>query len=339
MAERLELRNLVIESDTPSTSSPVTPVVSPPPKTSINVLGILLASLSSLFFSLCSLIVKWLSDVDPQELATIRFVGILLPALPLVIYHNLDPFPKGHRLMLLLRSFAGATSITLIFYAIRLMPLADASVIIFTSPVVVAIFARIFLKETCGLFHYFTLFLTISGVLMITRPPFLFGQSTAQYNFLGPLAALLSTIFTAIVFIILRVLKNLHFSVILVCFATYSMMQSFSMAWATGKLCWPKCGTERLLVVALGLFSFAGQMLLTIATQLEEAGLVAIARTVDVVFAFIWQIIFFNEVPSIFSVIGALLVTSSVVLIGLRKWMMSMPSTSSIRTKFGFLFL
>lgn len=339
MAERLELRNLVIESNTPSSSSPVTPVVSPPPKPTINVLGVLLASISSLFFSLCSLIVKWLSDVDPQELAAVRFVGILLPALPLLIYHNLSPFPKGQRLMLLLRSFCGATSITLIFYAIRFMPLADASVIIFTSPVVVAIFARIFLKETCGLFHYFTLFLSISGVLMITRPPFLFGQSTVQYHFFGPLAALLSTIFTASVFITLRVLKNLHFSVILVCFSTYSIMQSLSMAWVTGKLCWPKCGMERLLMVALGLFSFTGQMLLTIAAQLEEAGLVAIARTIDVVFAFIWQIIFFNEIPSIFSIIGALLVTSSVVLIGLRKWMMSMPSTSSYRKKFGFLFL
>lgn len=339
MAERLELRNLVIESDTPSTSSPVTPVVSLTPKTQVNVLGILLAALSSLFFSLSSLIVKWLDNVDPLELAAIRFVGVLLPAIPILIYKNQNPFPKGQRLMLLLRSFAGATSLSLTFYAIRHMPLADASVIVFSVPVVVAIFAKIFLKEPCGLFHYFTLFLTMLGVLMVTRPPFLFGQSTTQYSFLGPLAALLSTIFAAIVYILLRALKNLHFSVIMVCFATYSILQTSSMAWATGKLCWPKCGTERLLVVALGIFSFSGQMLLTIAAQLEEAGLVAIARTVDVVFAFMWQIIFFNEIPNIFSIIGAVLVTSSVVLIGLRKWMMSMPSTSSIRKKLGFLFL
>jgi len=241
--------------------------------------------------------------------------------------------------MLLLRAFAGATTVSLIFYAIRHMPLADASVIVFSVPVMVAIFARIFLKEPCGLFHYFTLFLTMIGVLLITRPPFLFGQSTKQYNFLAPLAALLSTFFGAIVYILLRALKDLHFSVIMVTFATYSIIQTTSMAWATGNLCWPKCGTERILVIALGVFSFSGQMLLTIAAQLEEAGLVAIARTVDVVFAFVWQIIFFDEVPNIFSIIGAVLVISSVVLIGLRKWMMSMPSTSSFRKKFGFLLL
>jgi len=339
MAERLELRSLVIESDTPSTTSPITPNVTSSPKTQIKILGLLLAAISSLFFSLSSLIVKWLKDIDPFELAAIRFVGILLPSLPILIYTKQNPFPKGQRLMLLLRGFAGATAMSLIFYAIRHMPLADASVIVFSVPVVVAIFARIFLKEPCGLFHYITLFLTIIGVLLITRPPFLFGHSTKQYNFLGPLAALLSTFFAAIVYILLRALKNLHFSVIMVTFSAYAIIQTSIMAWATGNLCWPKCGTETILVIALGVFSFSGQILLTIATQLEEAGLVAIARTVDVVFAFLWQIIFFNEVPNIFSIIGAVLVTSSVVLIGLRKWMMSMPSTSSIRKKFGFLFL
>ncbi|XP_026812263.1 solute carrier family 35 member G1 isoform X2 [Rhopalosiphum maidis] len=295
MAERLELQNLVIETDTPSTSSPVTPNVTTSPKNQIKILGLLLAAISSLFFSLSSLIVKWLKDMDPLELAAIRFVGILLPSLPILIYSKQNPFPKGQRLMLLLRAFSGATALSLTFYAIRHMPLADASVIVFSVPVIVAIFARIFLKEPCGLFHYLTLFLTMIGVLLITRPPFLFGHSTKQYNFLGPLAALLSTFFAAIVYILLRALKNLHFSVIMVTFAAYSIIQTSTMAWATGNMCWPKCGTEKILVIALGVFSFSGQILLTIAVQLEEAGLVAIARTVDVVFAFVWQIIFFNE--------------------------------------------
>ncbi|CAI6368773.1 unnamed protein product [Macrosiphum euphorbiae] len=328
--ELQELRNLEIESDTPNETSP---------KSQIKILGILLAATSSLFFSLSTLIVKWLEDIHPLQLAAFRFVGILVISVPILIYNKQNPFPKGHRLMLLLRAFAGATTVSLIFYAIRHMPLADASVIVFSVPVMVAIFARIFLKEPCGLFHYFTLFLTMIGVLLITRPPFLFGQSTKQYNFLAPLAALLSTFFGAIVYILLRTLKDLHFSVIMVTFATYSIIQTTSMAWATGNLCWPKSGTEIILIVALGVFSFSASTLITIASQFEEAGLVAIARTVDVVFAFVWQIIFFDQVPCIFSIIGAVLVISSVVLIGLRKWMMSMPSTSSFRKKFGFLLL
>lgn len=40
----------------------------------IPFLGILLATLSSFFFSLCSVIVKQLVDINPIELASVRYV-------------------------------------------------------------------------------------------------------------------------------------------------------------------------------------------------------------------------------------------------------------------------
>lgn len=113
---------------------------------SIPHLGIIMAIASSFFFSLSSLIVKLVPDVHPVALATYRFAGILLPSLPILIRRSEDPFPKGKRWLLLLRAFLGTTSLMSQFYALRHMPLADASVIIFSVPVFVAIFARIFLK-------------------------------------------------------------------------------------------------------------------------------------------------------------------------------------------------
>lgn len=113
---------------------------------SIPHLGIIMAIASSFFFSLSSLIVKLVPDVHPVALATYRFAGILLPSLPILIRRSEDPFPKGKRWLLILRAFLGTTSLMSQFYALRHMPLADASVIIFSVPVFVAIFARIFLK-------------------------------------------------------------------------------------------------------------------------------------------------------------------------------------------------
>lgn len=115
-------------------------------KSGVSFLGISMAIASSFFFSLSSLIVKLVPNVHPVALATYRFAGILLPSVPIVIHRSQDPFPKGKRLLLLLRAFLGTTSLMSQFYALRHMPLADASVIIFSVPVFVAIFARIFLK-------------------------------------------------------------------------------------------------------------------------------------------------------------------------------------------------
>lgn len=312
-------------------------------------LGILLATLSSLFFSLCSVIVKGLVDVNPMELASFRFVGVLLPAIPIVIYKKEPIFPEGKRIILILRCFMGTTGLMLSFYAFRHMPLADASVIIFSTPVFVAIFARLFLKESCGIFNVFTIILTLVGVVLITRPPFIFGDSSPNltnehllnkhYDVWGPVAALSSTLFGANVYVLLRALKGLHFSVIMTNFGGFALVYTFIVCWSIGALCWPQCGIDRVFVIILGIFSFLGQILLTLSLQLEQAGPVAIARCADIVFAFIWQIIFFGERPSRYSLVGALLVVSSVVLTALRKWALSLPRDSNARKKLKFLAL
>lgn len=279
-----------------------------------------------------------------MELAAFRFVGVLLPSIPIVIYIGDDPFPKGKRIMLLLRSFVGTSGLMLSFYAFRYMPLADASVIVFSVPVFVAIFARIFLKETCGFFNIITICLTLVGVVLITRPPLIFQHSLSLNNhdnvsedLWGAIAAFTATLFGANVYVILRALKGLHFSVIMTNFGSFALVQTFLISWIIGALCLPSCGKDRLLVVALALFSFSGQILLTLALQMEQAGPVAIARSADIVFAFLWQVIFFNEIPNRYSIVGAILVTSSVLLTGLRKWIISLPEDSTVKKSLGLV--
>lgn len=117
------------------------------------------------------------------------------------------------------------------FYAFRSMQLADASVIIFSTPVFVAIFAKLFLREPCGIFNVITIVLTLIGVVFITRPPTLFdrpnvsefGENPPQeYNIHGPIAAICSTLFGANAYVLLRALKELHFSVVLTNFGLFS---------------------------------------------------------------------------------------------------------------------
>ncbi|KAG7203737.1 hypothetical protein KM043_013764 [Ampulex compressa] len=93
------------------------------------------------------------------------------------------------------------------FYAFRHMPLADASVVVFSVPVFVAIFARIFLKEPCGWFNVITVCLTLIGVVLITRPPLIFGHTieslsdghvkTEHADLWGAVAAFSATLFGA----------------------------------------------------------------------------------------------------------------------------------------------
>ncbi|CAB3219852.1 unnamed protein product [Arctia plantaginis] len=306
-------------------------------------LGLILATLSSLFFSLCSVIVKSLDNIHPMQLAMFRFVGVLLPTVPIVIYTEQPIFPEKKRLLLVSRSLVGTFGLAFSFYAFHYMPLADASVIVFSVPVFVALFARIILKEPCGIWNVISIVLTLIGVILITHPPFLFGDDPdAEHNpkydsTRGAIAAFLSTIIGANAYVLLRMLKGLHFSVIMTNFGAIAILQTFLYSLIFGVLCMPNCGTERILVVCLALFSYLGQILLTMSLQMEQAGPVAIARSADIVFAFFWQVMFFNEIPGKFSICGAVLVLSSVMLVGLRKWALALPADSQLKSKLGVL--
>lgn len=270
-----------------------------------------------------------------------------------MIYKQEKVFPKGKRLILLLRCFVGTTGLMLSFYAFRHMPLADASVIIFSTPVFVAIFANLFLKEPCGIFNVFTILLTLFGVMLITKPAIIFGSTVSSTtddriiimdqnnsnNIWGSVAAISSTLFGANAYVTLRALKGIHFSVIMSNFGAFALIYTVVVSWFMDVICLPYCNSDRWLVLALGAFSFLGQILLTISLQLEEAGPVAIARSADIVFAFVWQILFFKEIPNRYSIIGALIVTCSVILTGLKKWSQTLPRESTVRKRLRYILL
>lgn len=305
-------------------------------------IGLTMAVVSSFFFSLCSLIVHSVSSVNPLEHSTMRFMGVLLPAASLVIYNRENPTGcRGTRLMLFLRGVLGSAGLMFQFYAFQHMPLADASVLIFSSPVFVTIFARIFLKEPCGVTQVTTIIVTVVGVVLISRPPFLFGgqdvQSYSMENLIGAMSALSGTICSANVYILIRKLKSLHYAVIMTTFATIGIVMSHTGSLVFGNLCLPCSFKERLYLLLLGVFSFCGQVLLTKALQYEQAGPVSICRTADIVFAFVWQVAFLGQVPSSYSIVGAIMVTCSVLVMGIRKWILEMPPQTYIRQKLWFL--
>ena len=76
------------------------------------------------------------------------------------------PMPKVQ----LLRGFSVALATICFFSSIFLMPLADATAIGFTSPMITAIFSAIFLHERTHATKWVAILLAFGGVLLIMRP-------------------------------------------------------------------------------------------------------------------------------------------------------------------------
>lgn len=100
------------------------------------------------------------------------------------------PMPKVQ----LLRGFSVAMATICFFSSIFLMPLADATAIGFTSPMITAIFSAIFLHERTHATKWIAIFVAFGGVLMIMRP----NVMELGWVALLPLAAAMSMAFMII---------------------------------------------------------------------------------------------------------------------------------------------
>ena len=310
--------------------------------------GIFLSFLSSIFFSLTAVIVKYLSDVHPGEMATFRFLGILLFSFPLVISCGENPFgPRHLRHYIILRGLAGATSLYLRYCALHFLPIADATVIVLSMPVFVCIFARVFLKEPCGVFHVIALAVTLIGIGFTTKLNIIFKSGVeqaeaaginTQNEVYGLLCGMGATLIGSMAYVIVRKVKGLHHSVILFNFAWVAIIETSVITSMLSGFKLPNCGASPWLLMILAVLSFYGQLLLTMALQVEEAGMVSVTRSsAEVAFAFLFQIIIFREFPDVWSIIGASLVTAAVILTSARKWVISLPDDHKARNLLWFV--
>ncbi|XP_042719300.1 LOW QUALITY PROTEIN: solute carrier family 35 member G1 [Lagopus leucura] len=300
-------------------------------KTACPGLGLFYTLLSAFLFSVASLFLKKIEDVHSVEVSAFRCVFQMAFVLPGLIYYKTGFLgPKGKRIFLFFRGLLGSSAMILLYYAFQVMPLADATVITFSCPVFTSLLAWIFLKEKYSVWDLlFTLF-TIIGVTLIARPPFLFGSNVTGIegsysdHLKGTIAAIASTVSAALTIVILRkVGKSVHYFLSIWYYAVIGLIGCVIALFVMNEWRLPYCGKDRVFLILIGILGLGGQIFLTKALQIEKAGPVAIMRTMDVVFAFILQILFLNHLPTWWTVGGALCVVASSSGTAIRKWRQS----------------
>ena len=311
-------------------------------KKSLVYKGLFFAMTSGMSFSIASVVVKKLQNIDTGQLAVYRFVAILVFSMPSAIKSQENLLgPKDFRFLLVLRAVFGATNVFLNFMAFRYLPLGEAAVIIFSVPVFVTLAARICLKEPCGIFQSITVLLTVIGIILTTKLPSKLSSNSKAYtpeSLYGIAAAIGSLSFSTLRFILIRKVKSVHTSIIMFNNSWISLIETLILTAIFSNFKWQNCGSDGFFIIVLGVVSYLGQLFLTTSLQCEMAGPVSTVRSAtDIVLAFVWQITLFHEAPDGLSVSGAILVGFSVIFAGLKKWASSLPPKSSHLKYFGWM--
>lgn len=261
---------------------------------------------AALLFSGMSVLVKLggRSGLPVEQLVFARVAFTLLFSYVGVRSAGLSLFGVN-RPMLLFRACAGLVGLCCFFYALTALPIADATLIQFSSPVWTAAIAAVALGEGMRRGEISGVLISLVGVALVARPGFLFGASEP----LPPAAvaaAVVGAFAAGAAYVAVRKLRETDAPIVVV-WAFPAVAFPLVLPFALRAWVWPS-PAEWALMLGIGITTQAAQVLMTKALHLARAGVVMAVAYVQIVLGFAWGVVLFGEGFERSSVLGALLV-------------------------------
>ena len=217
--------------------------------------------------------------------------------------------PMGH----FYRGVIGTTAMGLGFWGLSLLSFPEVTAIGYAAPLLVVVFAAMFLGENVRLFRLCMVALGLAGVLIVLSPQLGLGETSDYRRQLGAVVALGGAACAALAQIFVRkMVAEERTSAIVFWFSVTSSilgLASLPFGWVM-----PDGGTLALLI-AMGLLGGLGQILLTSAYRFADASLVAPFEYVSMLLAIAIGWFFFDEMPTPVMLLGAAVVILAGILI------------------------
>jgi drug/metabolite transporter (DMT)-like permease len=276
--------------------------------------GILLKVASVAVFMAMSTCIKVVA-VDIPAGQTVFFRSIF--AIPVILVwlwlrHDLrtglrTQNPVGH----VWRGLIGCSAMALSFTALGLLPLPEVTAIGYAAPLLVTVFAAMFLGETVRFYRLSAVLLGLVGVLIVLSPRLsvLGIDEATKHETVGAMAMLLAAVFMALAVVFVRRMVQTEqtaaivFYFSLTCTLLSLLTIPFGWVMPTGK--------EAVLLVAAGLLGGLGQILLTSSYRHAEAAVIAPFDYTSMLMALAIGYLLFDEAPTGAMLGGAALVVSA----------------------------
>ena len=262
-------------------------------------------------FSIMDLIVKW-SDSYPlgQVLFFRGFFGVVFYFF-IIPRERLKNFYYTKRAGLhFLRCLFGLIALISIFIALRNLPLATVVSISFAAPIFTTIFSIFFLSEKVGLYRWLAVIVGFVGIVIITEP----GFTSLNIYFIYPIIFCLGLSYVAIAIRQLSStepiwLISLNFSIAI----TVASFFTIPFGWVMPEI------KDLFLLSLIGIFGGVANLWLSQSYKFSEVSLVTPLKYLALVFAIIFGYFIWEEIPTIKTIAGSILVIISSIIIFRRE--------------------
>ena len=291
------------------------------------VLGMAAAVGAFFMFTVMNLFAKLLSE--NHSVIEIAFYRNLIASVPFLV----AAFAFGRREILVVRSkpvlvgvraAIGTLSLVATFAAFSLMPMADTTVLLFTSTLFVPVLGVIFLGESVGPYRWAAVAIGFIGVVIMAHP-------SGQVYALGIAVALCAALLHAILQIILRYLGRYERPETIACY--FFIVGTFLCALPLPFIAVRPTLEEVPLLFGVGLSGAAAQWLLSVAFHNARAAIVTVFNYSGIVWATLFGWMIWQEWPLPAVLAGAAVVIASNLLIIWRESRLGRVSDSRVRAE------
>lgn len=274
--------------------------------------GALWALAGFAFFASHDAVIKALGETYPTF--QIAFFSVLfgfpLVMLMLVGDRTRDTLIPHHPGWVAARTLLGVLTGFCAFYAFTALPLTEVYAIIFAQPLLITALSVPMLGERVGPRRWIAVAVGLVGVLIVIQP----GASPLT---LGHLAALTAAVAGAFVSVILRKIAAEERSAVLI---LYPMLANLAVMGALMPFVYVPMGIGDLgLMALLAVLGFAGMWGLLLAYRQASASTVAPMQYSQIIWAVLFGLLFFEETPSLPTLLGTVVIVASGLYIVLRE--------------------
>ena len=272
-----------------------------------NQLGFLCMFVSVCFFSVMDLIVKWSENYPLGEVIFFRGFFGLIPILFLIPNKKLKNFYYTTRPGLhFLRCLSGLIALAAIFLALRELPLATVVSITYAAPIFTTLMSIFFLSERVGIYRWLAVLIGFIGIVIISEP----GFTSLNIYYFYPIIFCIGLSYVAIV---LRQLSTTEPIWLIGFYFSFSITISSFFTLSGTNWIMPSL-VDFILLSSIGILGGVANLLLTQAYKLSEVSLVTPLRYLALLFAIFFGYIFWDELPTYKTLVGAFFVIFSSII-------------------------
>ncbi len=289
----------------------MSPVSSGPGTAAGNLRGIGWMVLTGILFVGVTGVVRHLgTDMSAPQAAFIRYGFGFVLMIPVFLRFETVRLPKRIVGLYLVRGLMHGAGVTLWFFAMARIPIAEVTALGFTAPIFTTIGAALFLGEKLHLRRIGAVLVGFGGTLIILRPGF-------EAISIGALAQIAAAPVFAGSFLIAKKLTETQSSASIVAFlsiiVTIVLLPPALLAWRTPT--WTELG----LLFLVASLATAGHFTLTQAFRSADITVTQPAQFLQLVWAVVLGLLVFGEQPELWTIVGGAIIVASATYIAHRE--------------------